>query len=403
MFPLFAKGECRISGLSPAADCQSTLKCLQALGVAIEPQSDSSYVIKSPGLNGLRKPDSMLDAGNSGTTIRLLSGILAGQPFTAKLDGDGSLRKRPMARVLSHLTQMGANVTYMERENYPPFEISGGSLKGTTFKLSVASAQVQTALVLAGLQADGETIIELPALVRDHTERMLTHAGVPYRSEGLTTIVSRLEQPVPPFSISVAGDISSAAFFMVAAACLPDSQVELLNVGLNPGRTLVLEALQEMGANIEVTDKKIESGEPVATITVYGGKQLKGITIAGDRIAAGIDEIPILSLAGALCDGTFSVRDAAELRVKESDRLSAIANNLKSAGANVEELSDGFDIRGAKQMKGGCEWQTHGDHRLAMMGLIADTLCEKRVQIDDVGCVAVSYPQFEADLKQLLA
>jgi 3-phosphoshikimate 1-carboxyvinyltransferase len=288
----------------------------------------------------------MLDAGNSGTTIRLMSGVLAGQPFASRLDGDSSLRKRPMSRVLNHLVEMGANVAYLENDNYPPFEIRGGKLQGKRFALKVASAQVQTALILAGLQADGETVVELPAVVRDHTERMLKHAGVPFVQDGLTTRVSRLATPVAGFEIKVAGDISSAAFFMVAAACLPGSELRLPNVGLNPGRTLVLDVLREMGADIALEDEKIEGGEPTATLVVKGTSRLKGVTIGGDRIAAGIDEIPILSLAGALCDGTFAVRDASELRVKESDRLALICSNLRAAGAKIDEFEDGFDVHG---------------------------------------------------------
>lgn len=403
IFPLLAQGDCHVTRLSPAADCQSTIACLRALGVTIEATGDSSYMIRSPGLNGLTPPKQVLDAGNSGTTIRLLSGVLAGQSFDSILDGDGSLRKRPMSRVLNHLVEMGANVNYSERPNYPPFQISGGSLQGKEFKLGVGSAQVQTALVLAGLQSKGETSIELPTVVRDHTERMLTHAGVPFLQTGLRISVSQLERPVPPFTINVAGDISSAAFFMVAAACLSQSHLVLTDVGLNPGRTLVLDALKEMGANIGVTDRRTEGGEPIGTITVRGGSPLTGITIAGDRIASGIDEIPILALAGALCEGTFSVRDAAELRVKESDRLASITDNLKAAGAQVAVHENGFDIQGVSTLNGGCCWNTHGDHRLAMIGLVANTLCDSEVKIDDLDCIAVSYPQFAHDLQKLLA
>ncbi len=308
-----------------------------------------------------------------------------------------------MSRVLTHLAKMGAQISYSEKENYPPFRIFGTKLQGQRFDLNVASAQVQTALVLAGLQADGETIIALPAIVRDHTERMLKHAGIPFRQNGLVISVSRLETPAEPFAINVAGDISSAAFFMVAAACLPGSILELLDVGMNPGRTLVLEALQQMGADVQVCGERNEGGEPIGTITVRGAERLKGITISGERIAAGIDEIPILALAGALCQGTFSVRDAQELRVKESDRLAAIANNLRAAGATVNEQADGFEIVGTDALPGGSDWKTHGDHRLAMMGLVANLLFEKPVQIDDVNCVAVSYPHFAVDLAKLLA
>lgn len=402
IFSLLAKGKCNVTRLSPAADCKSTADCLSALGVAITKKGTGAYEIDSPGLHGLRESARILDAGNSGTTIRLMSGMLAGQPFTSTLDGDDSLRKRPMSRVLNYLVEMGAKVMYAERENYAPFQISGGKLHGKRFKLQIASAQVQTAIILAGLQADGETSVELPNVVRDHTERMLRHAKVPFKQNGLTTSVTRLEHAVEGFNINVAGDISSAAFFMVAAACLPGSELRLPNVGLNKGRTLVIDVLREMGAQIEITDEREEDGEPMATIVVRGGDRLKGVTIGGDRIAAGIDEIPVLSLAGAVCGGVFAVRDAGELRVKESDRLALICSNLKAAGATVDEHEDGFDLQGVQQLAGGCDWKTHGDHRLAMMGMVASAICKNPVVVDDPACVAVSYPNFEADLQSAL-
>lgn len=410
IFSLLSKGRCRVTRLSPAADCRSTISCLRALGVPIEQDDDHAHIgenafrIDSPGLQGLQAPQNVLDAGNSGTTIRLLSGILAGQDFSATLDGDESLRKRPMSRVLKHLSTMGARVNYKVNQNYPPFEIIGSKLRGQEFDLDVASAQVQTAILLAGLQSDGKTSVKLPAPVRDHTERMFEYAKVPFERDGLRLTVSRLEQPVKPFKIDVPGDISSAAFFMVAAAMLPGSELMLSDVGLNPGRTLVLEALQEMGANARVIDKRMDGGEPVGTIVIKGtSARLKGITIGGDRIAAGIDEIPILALAGAACEGTFSVRDAAELRIKESDRLGLITSNLETAGAEVKAYEDGFDVIGTDRLKGGNEWKTDGDHRLAMMGMIANVVCSNAVKIDNQDCVAVSYPQFASDLAKLLA
>jgi 3-phosphoshikimate 1-carboxyvinyltransferase len=403
IFSVFARGKCRVARLSPAADCQSSADCLRALGVEIEKKAEGEYEIDSPGIQGLRAPANILDAGNSGTTIRLMSGVLAGQPFASTLDGDGSLRKRPMSRVLNHLVEMGAQVRYAEKENCAPFQITGGGLRGRQFKLSIASAQVQTAIILAGLQADGETIVELPNVVRDHTERMLRHAKVPFVQDGLTTRVSRLTEPVAGFNINVAGDISSAAFFMVAAACLPGSELRLPNVGMNEGRTLVVDVLIEMGADISVEDEREEGGEPMATIVVRGGSRLKGVTVGGDRIAAGIDEIPILSLAGAVCDGTFSVRDAGELRVKESDRLALICGNLRAAGAKVDEQQDGFDVHGVEQLEGNCDWKTDGDHRLAMMGIVASAICKQKVRVDDPDCVAVSYPHFQLDLGKLLS
>jgi 3-phosphoshikimate 1-carboxyvinyltransferase len=412
MFSLLADGECHVSRLSPAQDCQSTIACLRALGVTIEAdrQIPGEYILHSRGVDRLQTPRTTLDAGNSGTTIRLLSGLLSGSPITCTLDGDSSLRSRPMARVLNPLAQMGAQFTYLQTQGCPPFSIKGGTLQGRRFTLQVASAQVQTALLLAGLHADGETVVELPAPVRDHTERMLRFIGVPFNqsnqsssSNALWTGVKKLSSPVPAYSITVAGDISSAAFFMVAAACTPGSDITLTNVGMNSGRTLVIAVLQEMGAEINVLNDREVCGEPVADIRVRGTGTLAGTLIAGDRIAAGIDELPILALAGALCKGTFAVRDAQELRVKESDRLSAITGNLTRAGANVVQFDDGFEIKGTGMLPGGSQWSSFADHRMAMTGMVASLLCQSPLCIDDIECAAVSYPQFNDDLQKLVA
>jgi 3-phosphoshikimate 1-carboxyvinyltransferase len=405
MFSLLAAGDCQVDGLSPAQDCQSTIACLRALGVSIEPSGSGagSYIIYSPSLSRLSKPKSTLDAGNSGTTIRLLSGLLAGSNVTCTLDGDESLRKRPMARILEPLSQMGAKISYLEKHDCPPFTISGAALSGRSFELAVASAQVQTAVLLAGLHADGTTSVRLPSAVRDHTERMFKYIGVPFQQDGpLNTSVTRLDKAVPGYSLTVAGDISSAAFFMVAAACTPGSDLNLTQVGMNSGRTLVIDVLKEMGADVSVENRRDLCGEPVADLHVKGAKRLSGATVAGDRIAAGIDEIPVLALAGALGEGNFSVRDAHELRVKESDRLAAIVQNFRSAGAEVEEFEDGFQIRGRAGLAGDSPWQTHGDHRLAMTGLLASVLAAAPLKIDDVACAAVSYPGFQTDLSSVM-
>lgn len=402
IFSTLASGTCKVSRLSPAEDCQSTIKCLRALGLKIE-EHDGIYEIVTSGPGGLSKPSETLNAGNSGTTIRLMAGLAAGLNFTVTFDGDSSLRKRPMGRVLSPLCEMGLKAEYPNEENYPPFAVTGGHLQGKDFKLNVASAQVQTALMLAGLQSDGVTTVSLPSAARSHTEKMFEYIGVPFEvsADGLTTSVKRLDKPVTAYALTVPGDISSAAFFMVAAACAPGSHVRLSDVGLNVGRTLVIDVLREMGADIVVEDEKLQAGEPVGTIVVKGTRRLKGTTIAGDRIAAGIDEIPILALAGAFCEGVLSVRDAAELRVKESDRLTAISNNLRAAGCEVKEYDDGFDVHGQDRPVGGSDWQTFGDHRLAMTGLIASLLCQRPIAVDDTACAAVSYPTFQEHLSLL--
>jgi 3-phosphoshikimate 1-carboxyvinyltransferase len=403
IFAALTQGTCEVEDLSPAEDVRSTARCLEKLGLQTKFSSfRSECTVVSPGLSGLSAPSEILDAGNSGTTIRLLSGLVAGQSFAATFDGDASLRGRPMGRVLKPLETMGASISYKERDNYPPFTIAGGNLAAQAFELPVASAQVQTAILLAGLQADGETVVKLPSTVRDHTTKFFSFMGVPFSHTDLSVSVKKLTKPAAPYSVQVPGDISSAAFFMVAAACLPGSDITLKNVGINPGRTLVIDILQEMGVEVTVIRKEHPTGEPVADIRVRYSERPLGTQIDGTTIATGIDEIPILALAGTVCAGIFTVRDAEELRVKESDRIAAIVANLKRAGAQITEHPDGMEITGQPRLAGGSNWETFGDHRLSMTGMIASIICEKPVIIDDVGCAAVSYPQFEKDLAKLL-
>ena len=349
IFAAFGKGISRIENLSPAGDCLSTVHCLRQLGLDIVTDK-SPVTVSANGIDKLNAPHNTLSAENSGTTIRMMAGLLAGRPFTSHLDGDGSLRKRPMARVLEHLKTMGADITYADGQGHAPFAITGGRLEGSEFKLPVASAQVQTALLLAGLQANGQTTVILPGPARDHTERMFNHTSIPYKKNSEYSIsVERLTEAIKPFTYKVMGDISSAAFFMVAAACLPGSDLLLTNVGINDGRILVIDVLTRMGANIELVNKREQCGEPVADIRIKGGERLKGVNISGTDIARGVDEIPVLALAGSLCNGNFSVSDAQELRHKESDRLQLITANLKTAGAEIAESEDGFVIAGQKQ------------------------------------------------------
>ncbi|MBX9769987.1 MAG: 3-phosphoshikimate 1-carboxyvinyltransferase [Candidatus Obscuribacterales bacterium] len=412
IFAAFTKGICEIDNLSPAADCYSTIECMRMLGLDIQ-LSDAEgesvkALVKSPGHFNLHLSQQGLFAGNSGTTIRLLSGLLAGQPFKVKLDGDESLRSRPMKRVIEPLNRMGVCVAWITEEGHAPFVIEGAQandleLTGSKFKLAVASAQVQTALLLAGLQAEGKTTVELPAPVRDHTVRLFRHIGVPMVvDEPLITTVKKLTEPLPPFKLSVVADISSATFFMVAAALLPGSEIKLLSVGMNKGRRLVIDVLNEMGADIKLENEYECDGEPVADVVVRYAGRLRAVTIDGGNIASGIDEVPALSLLGCLAEGKFVVSGAAELRVMESDRLSAMVANLRAAGANVNDLPDGFEIEGRKQLGGGSVWQTFGDHRLAMTGLIANLVCQEPLAIDETTCIAVSYPTFVEDLNRLL-
>lgn len=409
IFAALSRGVSKIYGLSPAFDCVSSADCLKQVGLAFERRSPSgngrreaALLVTSPGLDSLLAPAASLFAGNSGTTIRLLAGLLAGRPFRSEFDGDDSLRRRPMARVLKHLEKMGAKVSYLDKENYPPFAIEGGNLQGFEFNLEQASAQVQTAILLAGLQAEGHTTVRLPRTVRDHTARMFKFIGVPFEQDSQNAIsVRRLEQPVAPYTLDVPADTSSAAFFMVASACLPGSEVLLTNVAINPGRDLVVQVLKEMGAKIEVVQTRERCEEPIADILVRGS-QLNGATvISGERLASGIDEIPILALAAALSEAKLEVKDAAELRVKESDRLAAIVGNLKSAGADIKETETGFEIKGHGSLSGGSNWQAFDDHRMAMTGIIAGMAAEQAINVDNESCVAVSYPEFIHDLKRL--
>lgn len=404
IFAALTQGTCEVEDLSPAEDVRSTARCLEKLGLQTTFSTlRSECTVVSPGLSALEEPAGILDAGNSGTTIRLLSGLVAGQNFSATFDGDESLRGRPMGRVLKPLETMGASISYRERENYPPFTVAGANLTAQIFELPVASAQVQTAILLAGLQAEGETVVRLPKPVRDHTTKFFSFMGLPFSHDDLSVAVKKLTRPAAPYTVQVPGDISSAAFFMVAAACLPGSDITLKNVGINPGRTLVIDVLEEMGVEVTVIRKEHPTGEPVADIQVRYTDRPLGTQIDGTTIATGIDEIPILALAGAVCAGTFLVRDAEELRIKESDRIAAIVANLKRAGAQITEHKDGMEITGQPRLAGGSKWETFGDHRLAMTGMIASIICDKPVSIDDADCAAVSYPQFQKDLQKLFA
>jgi 3-phosphoshikimate 1-carboxyvinyltransferase len=386
-----AEGTTTVHNFLRSADCLSTASCLKALGVGIEGLEGSGPVtVAGRGLQGLAEPEDVLDAGNSGTTARLLLGILAGQPFTALLTGDASLRRRPMARVTAPLARMGAQILGRRDGSLLPLAVRGGRLRGGHFALPVASAQLKSALLLAGLNAEGETSITEPAPSRDHTERMLAAWGVPLRREGSSVIL-----PAGPRlraqTVSVPGDISAAAFFLVAAAILPGSQVTIKGVGVNSTRTGVLDVLARMGALVSLTNRHEESGEPLADITVAAAP-LQGVEIAGPLIPRLIDEIPALAVAACYAQGETVIRDAAELRVKESDRLAALARELGALGADIRELPDGLIIRG-RPLHGG-EVKSHGDHRLAMALAVAALAARGPVTIAGADCVSISFPTF---------
>lgn len=406
IFACLTTGTTKIEGLSPAHDCLSTVTCLRSMGVDIDlpdGEDQPTAIIKSNGWAGIGKPANILDAGNSGTTIRLLSGFVAGRPHEYVFDGDASLRKRPMKRVLNRIAEMGAEISYEKTEGLAPFRIKGAELIGKQFDLDVASAQVETAILLAGLQASGKTTVKLPFPARDHTRRMFDYLGIPYRAEDeLTTSVEAISEEIKSKDMIVPADISSAAFFMVAAAIIPGSSITLKNVGINPGRTLILDVLSRMNADIKVVGVNSLSGEPVADIRVRYNGELSSASVTGEEIARGIDEIPILALAGAFSKGELSVSGAEELRHKESDRLQLIATNLSSAGAEIDLREDGFTIRGNKHLKGGSHWSTADDHRLAMTGMVARLICENDLQLEETDSPRISYPNFADDLKSLL-
>ena len=400
-----AAGEAVIDNYSEGQDCRSTLRCLRALGVSAErvapedsPTGTAQLRLTSPGLEGLTEPGDVLNAENSGTTMRFIMGLLASTPFVSVVNGDRSLRTRPMARIVQPLRRMGAEVMGRGGDALAPLTIRGGELRGMEYDMPVASAQVKSSLIIASLFAQGETMLRQPALSRDHTERMLGAMGATLIEDGLTLVV-KPGSDLKPLDVKVSGDISSAAFWLVAAAAHPNARVRLTNVGVNPSRAEVLEILKAMGANIVLENPRVEGGEPVADIYVESG-QLHGVEIAGDQIPIAQDEIPVLALAACFAEGRTVIRDAQELRVKESDRISATARELNKLGAKIEELPDGMIIEGTGSLKGGAA-RSHGDHRLAMTLGIAGLLAEKDVVISGAEVVDVSYPGFWQDLETL--
>jgi 3-phosphoshikimate 1-carboxyvinyltransferase len=407
IFPALIAGEFKVNGALASLDCLATARAMQTIGLDIEglptePGGRCRLTIKSPGLEGLRKTvqgrEIVIDAGNSGTTVRLLSGLCAGLPATFVFDGDASLRRRDMNRVLEPLQMMGAEVTYLGEPGYVPFKIKGGSLKSRIFSLDIDSAQVSTALLLAGAQAKGRTAVSTRHLIRDHTPRLLSYLGLPVEENGLTLAISSGSAEPMGHLIEVPADISSAAFFMVAAALLPGSLLVLPGCGVNPGRRLVIDVLRSMGASIELTKERMFGEEPVADIVVSYKGPLYGVAVDAHQIASGIDELPVLALAFAFAQGISEVHGAAELTHKESDRLTMISRNLAMLGAIVECSEDGFAVLGGLPLsrKVGL-WKTERDHRIAMTGLIAQLICGA-LEVDDAHCVDVSYPGFGADL-----
>ncbi len=397
MFGALADGETIVSNFLPGADCLSTIACFQKLGVTIE-QNGKQVRIIGKGFNGLTEPNEVLDVGNSGTTIRLMMGILAGQNFSTVLAGDQSIAKRTMARVVKPLLEMGAAIDGRNNGEFAPLHIRGGHLRPISYVLPVASAQVKSAILLAGLQAEGETIVIEPEETRDHTERMIRQFGGQVVKEGNAIKVCG-HQDLKGTEVYVPGDISSAAFFMVAAAITENSEVVLKNVGLNPTRTGIIEVMQNMGADITVEEIP-SKGEPIGHITVRSSK-LTGTTISGKLIPRLIDELPIISLLATKAEGTTIIKDAAELKVKETNRIDTVAHELSVLGANVSPTDDGLIIQGGTPLHGG-KVTSYGDHRIGMMLAIAALVAKGEVELHDPSAIDVSYPEFFDHLNQLI-
>jgi 3-phosphoshikimate 1-carboxyvinyltransferase len=404
MLAALAEGTSELRHFSAAADCHSTLACMSALGAEVKTDKDTVRVT-GRGLRGLKGSWRALDAGNSGTTMRLLAGILAGQGFSSKLTGDGSLQKRPMKRVIGPLREMGADIRARD-DNFAPLEIRGARLKAIDYKMPMASAQVKSAVLLAGLFGDGVTSVTEPARTRDHTELALEEFGAAIEKDGRTIRIHGLagangSGKLLAKSLDVPGDLSSAVFFIAAASLFPDSNVLIHNVGLNPTRTAILDLFASMGAAIQILGLKSANGEIVGDLAVKGAS-LKGGVIAGEQIPLVIDELPMLAALGPYTEDGIEIRDAAELRVKESDRIAALAENLRRMGASLEERPDGLKVEGRHAGKlRGAEIEPRGDHRIAMAFAVAGLAAEGNTVIRDADCAAVSFPTFFQELNRM--
>ncbi|WP_138416981.1 3-phosphoshikimate 1-carboxyvinyltransferase [Aquibacillus sediminis] len=398
IFSALAEGTSTVTNFLDGEDCMSTIAAFQAMGVTIE-KSGNTVTIEGKGIDGLQEPTEPINLGNSGTTARLLLGVLAGLPFHFSLFGDASLTKRPMDRVAIPLREMGATIDGRENGSKLPMSVRGGQLSSITFHPPVKSAQVKSGVLLAGLLADGVTEVVEKVATRDHTENMLQAFGGKISKQEETI---RIEggQRLQAIDMQVPGDISSAAFFLVAASLVKDSQVTIENVGLNPTRTGIIDVLKQMGADIVVIEEKAIGGEPVGTITV---KQtpLRGITIDGEIIPRIIDELPIIALLATQASGKTIIRDAEELRYKESDRIASVVDTLHALGAKVEATEDGMIIEGNSSLTG-AELDSHGDHRIGMMIAVASLIASDDIVLHNPDCIAISYPSFFEDLQKII-
>ena len=401
IFNSIAKGTAEITNISLGQDCISTINIMRSMGVEVnlDDQDLTTVTIKGVGRTGLQEPNIVLDAGNSGTTMRLISGLLSTQPFFSVLTGDDSLRSRPMGRIISPLKQMGANINGRDGNTKAPFAIQGSLLQGIEYTMPVASAQLKSCLILAAINSIGETILHQPALSRDHTEKMLGNMGVDIHNEGLQLTIQPFNGEFQSTDVNVPADISSAAFWIVAGLCHKQGKITLKNVGINPSRSGILDVMSAMGGNITIKNSTIVAGEEVGDIVVESS-ELVGVEIGGDIIPRLIDEIPIIALAACFAKGKTIIRDASDARNKESDRLSITASELTKFGADIEELDDGIIVNGVGSLNGTiCE--SFDDHRIAMMEAIAAILSKGQTTIKNSDCVAISYPMFWDDLSIL--
>lgn len=399
MFGSLAKGTTRVTHFLQGADCLSTISCFRKLGIEVENTPDE-ILIHGKGLHGLSAPSDILDAGNSGTTTRLISGILSAQNFNVTLTGDASICKRPMKRIITPLSMMGAKITSKNGNDCAPLLIEGAKLSGIHYNSPVASAQVKSSVLLAGLYADGKTSVTEPFISRNHTELMLRAFGATVTSEDTTATVFP-EPDLHAIEINVPGDISSAAYFIAAGLIVPNSEILIKNVGINPTRDGILKVALEMGGDITILNERTDGGEPTADLLVKSST-LHGITIEGGIIPTLIDEIPVIAVMAAAAEGVTTIKDAAELKVKESDRIAIVTENLSEMGCDITPTDDGMIIRGGKPLHGGT-LNSYLDHRIAMSFAIAALIAEGETHMKDAECVDISYPTFYHDLNSLIS
>ena len=398
MFGSLAEGTTEVTNFLQGADCLSTISCFRKLGIEIE-NTSQRILIHGKGLHGLTEPSDTLDTGNSGTTTRLISGILAGQRFTTILNGDASIQTRPMKRIMTPLSMMGADITSLKGNDCAPLRICGGQLHGVAYTSPVASAQVKSCILLAGLYADAPTSVTEPVLSRNHTELMLAGFGAHVTSSGTTATIEP-EPDLNGMKIEVPGDISSAAYFLAAGLMIPNSEILIKNVGINPTRDGILRVAKEMGGDITILNEKTSGGEPTCDLLVRSSS-LKGVTIGGEIIPTLIDEIPMIAVMACFAEGITTIKDAQELKVKESNRIDTVVTNLKAMGAHIEATDDGMIIEGGYPLHGAVI-DSHLDHRIAMSFAIGALGADGETRIEGADCVKISYPEFYQTLEKLI-